>query len=392
MKKVLITTPSLNSGGVEVSLIRFLKELSKNKDLKIDLLLLKKEGMYLKDVPNNVTLIELEYDNSIYSYNNNKDYIKNIKSFWNKFKFLIYRTNLKICLLLNKWDWYYKKVLKHVKNIEKKYDLAIDWHGYGHFVTALVASDKIVSNKKITWIHDAKIDWLLKVKNEINNFDKIFCVSKSCLNEVNNITPSLSTKTEVFYNLIDYKNIILKSKEKASIKLDNKVNLVTVGRLEWQKGYDIAIKIGKILKDNSLDFCWYIIGGGTEKQKISNLINEHGLEENFKLLGILKNPFPIIKGADIYVQPSRHEGYGLAIAEAKILGKVVVATNLDCIKEQIENCQNGLVCKLDPNDFAQTIIKVCKDKKLQKKIQTNLKKENFDYTYQFDKLYKIMED
>ena len=68
MKKILIATPYMHTGGVEVSLIRFLKEISVNND--ITLLLLKKEGIYLKDIPKNVKIVTVNYDNSLYDYDN----------------------------------------------------------------------------------------------------------------------------------------------------------------------------------------------------------------------------------------------------------------------------------------------------------------------------------
>ena len=84
MRKILIAIPYLNSGGVEVSLIRFLKEFVKNKENNITLLMLKMEGMYLESVPKEVKIIELIYDNDIYSYDHKiKDVIK-IKGIKNK--------------------------------------------------------------------------------------------------------------------------------------------------------------------------------------------------------------------------------------------------------------------------------------------------------------------
>ena len=247
MKKILIASPYLHSGGVEVSLVRFLNELTKNQNLSVELLTLKKEGIYLKQIPENVKIIEVKYDDKIYKYENNINYIKNIKGLTSKIKFLLYRLKLKLCLKFNNWELYYKYTLEHTIVPNKKYDLAIDWHGYGHFVTAIVA-EKIDARKKLTWIHDEKIDWLNKVKKCINKFDKIYGVSKSCVNAVVNNRPDLKNKVDVFYNLTDYKNVIKKSNEKVNVPFDkNKFNLVTIGRLEWQKGYDISIGIAKIL-------------------------------------------------------------------------------------------------------------------------------------------------
>ena len=47
------------------------------------------------------------------------------------------------------------------------------------------------------------------------------------------------------------------------------------------------------------------------------------------------NPYKYIKNGDIYVQPSRFEGYGITIAEAKALNKPIVASNIPEFKEQL---------------------------------------------------------
>ena len=54
-------------------------------------------------------------------------------------------------------------------------------------------------------------------------------------------------------------------------------------------------------------------------------------------MGVKENPYPYIKKADIYVQPSRYEGKSIAIDEAKILKKPIVVTNFSTAKDQIEN-------------------------------------------------------
>ena len=391
-KNILIAIPTLNSGGVEVSLIRFIKELSKNENISITLLLLKKEGIYLKEVPKNVKILEIKYDNNLYNYNNKKEDIKKYKKFFDKVKFLKIRLPLRNLLKKNNWEEYYKLLLSHVLPIDGKYDLAIDWHGYGHFITTIVA-DRIIAKKKAMWIHDEKNEWLSKVNFWLDSYDRIFCVGQSCMNNVIKNNKSLSLKTEVFYNMTDYQNIIKKSNEDIDINFDSNVlNIITVGRLEWQKGYDIAIDIAKKLKERNFKYCWYVIGGGTLREELEKLIKENDLDNNFKFLGIIQNPFPYVKKADLYVLSSRHEGYCLATLEAKILNKVIIATNIDSNREQINDGVNGFLCNLDALEFANKIIEVSKNKKLMNNIKDNLSKENFDYTKEFKKLYDLMED
>lgn len=392
MRKILITIPTLNSGGVEVSLVRFINELSRDKNNKITLLMLKKEGLYLDSIPDSVEIIEVSYDDRMYSYNNKFSDIKNIKGISRKIKFFNYRMKLKNKLARNDWEGYYKIILEHVNNISSEYDIAIDWHGYGHFVSALTASC-VNAKKRAMWIHDEKNEWLSKVDCWLDCYDKIFCVGKACLNNALGNSEKLKDKLEVFYNMTDYLNVRKKADAKMDFKYDSdKLNIVTVGRLEWQKAYDVAIETAEILKSRNVNFCWYAIGGGSLEEELKNMVLEKKLEDNFKFLGIVSNPFPYVKNASLYVLSSRHEGYCLATLEAKILGSVIIATDIESNREQITDGENGFLCELSPEVFADKIIEVSSNKKLMEHVKHNLELENFDYSSEFNKLYNLMEE
>ena len=389
MKKILVATESLGSGGVEVSLIRFLTELTKIKNIKVDLLLLKKEGIYLDKVPKNVKIIEIKNKHEMYNYTHDLSYMKELKGI-SKIKFFIHIVSIYFFRKINRYDLAYKILLRNVERITGYYDLAIDYLGYGHFLSGVIAS-KVNARKKAMWIHDEKVDWLVRVKPWINNYDKLFCVGKSCLNNIANNNPKIKNKLAVFYNMTDYQNVRAKALEKTNIKFKNNVcNIVTVGRLEWQKAHEIAIETAKILKERNFKFNWYLIGGGTKENELKELVKEYNLEKEFIFLGVKPNPFPIVKMADLYVLSSRHEGYCLATLEAKILDKVIIATDIESNREQITNGINGFLCPLDSQAFADKIIEVYDDKVLMDKVKTNLLKENFDYTSEFEKINKML--
>lgn len=392
MKRIIIGIPSLNSGGVEVSLVRFVKELSRNKNYKISLLLLKKEGIYLEDIPKSVNILTVKFDDDIYSYFKKIGDIKSVSGIFNKVNFFFYRNNLRKYLKSNDWESYYKLLLSHTLDIDGEYDLAIDWHGYGNFITSVIA-DKVVAKKRATWIHDEKCEWLNKVNFWLDKYNRIFCVGKSCLNNVLKYDSSLKNKVEIFYNMTDYVNVRKKSAAKIDFSFDkNKVNIVTVGRLEWQKGYDIAIGTAKILKEKGINFCWYVIGTGSLRVELQKLTLENGVSDYLKFLGVVKNPFPYVKNADFFVLTSRHEGYCLATLEAKILGSVIIATDIESNREQIVDEKNGFLCNLDSLSFANKIIELCNDKKKITVVKDNLANENFDYSSEFKKLEKLMEE
>jgi glycosyltransferase involved in cell wall biosynthesis len=119
-------------------------------------------------------------------------------------------------------------------------------------------------------------------------------------------------------------------------------------------------------------------------------IVESNIEKNVILLGQKNNPYPYMKMCDIYVQPSRHEGYGITILEAKILEKVIVASNIEPIKEQIIDGETGILVIPEAENFADAIISLMVDKDKAKVLTENLKKINLDYSKEYIKLLNIV--
>ena len=192
----------------------------------------------------------------------------------------------------------------------------------------------------------------------------------------------------ILVNLIEEK-----AKEKVRLKEENEetIKIVTVGRLVNQKGIDNGIFVCKALIDEGYKVRWYVVGKGKDKEKLENLIKTNNLEENFILLGAKTNPYKYINLCDIYVQPSRFEGYGITVAEAKALKKPIVATDIPEFREQIIDKKTGILCK-DNNELKYGIKLLIEDKNLRKKLIDNLKKENEESnTLELKKLYEIIE-
>ena len=166
------------------------------------------------------------------------------------------------------------------------------------------------------------------------------------------------------------------------------INILTVARLVIDyKGYDIAIKTAKILKENGYKFKWYVVGDGPDKVKISSLIDEYDVKDCFILLGKRENPYPYMKNCDIYVQPSRREGFGLTVVEAKILNKPIVCTNFNTAKELIENENDGLISGNNEEELYLSIRRYIDDIILRNKVINTLE-NNLKYN-SIDEIYKI---
>ena len=111
--------------------------------------------------------------------------------------------------------------------------------------------------------------------------------------------------------------------------------IVSVGRLVKVKGFDVLIR-AYAKSDASHTHDLVIVGEGKEREAISRLIRELGLDEKVYLAGYVKPPFCIVREADLYVGASFHEGFGLALLEAMSLGLPVIASRVSGFEEIME--------------------------------------------------------
>ena len=172
----------------------------------------------------------------------------------------------------------------------------------------------------------------------------------------------------------------------------NGIRILTIGRIAQGKRYDIAVDACKILKEKGINFRWYVLGDGDLRPEIEKQIQRNNLQDIFILLGVKPNPYPYIKDCNIYVQTSEFEGFGLAIAEARMLNIPVVTTEFDAVYNQMIQGKNGLVVKQDPFAVAEAIELLLNDKDLYQEIQEFQKNEKKGNLEEIEKFYKIIED
>ena len=168
--------------------------------------------------------------------------------------------------------------------------------------------------------------------------------------------------------------------------------IVTVGRLVPQKNYLLAVETAKVLNEKGVDFRWFFVGEGSERPQIEHQILQYGLNDKVFLLGMQTNPYPFMAHCDIYVQTSSFEGFGLTIAEAKILGKPVVSTNFDVVHDQITHEQNGLIAEMTAEALANNILRILKEDSLRIRIVDNVRKEhNTTYLTEVKKVEQLLD-
>ena len=170
--------------------------------------------------------------------------------------------------------------------------------------------------------------------------------------------------------------------------------LVAAGRLHHQKGFDILIRALSCLKARQ-DFRLVILGAGSEEAALRHLASDLDVSDRVRFAGFVDNPYPWIAAADIFVLPSRWEGFGHVLVEAMALGTSVIAS--DCPYGPADIVTDGvdgrLVANESPELLAEAIVSLADnpDQREQFAAAATAKAERFDiariaeeYTALFD--------
>lgn len=327
MKKILFISTTLGGGGAERIISYLLNEFAQDYDKKVFLLLLRNtNNTYLEYVSPSIEIINL-----------------NIKGRIRYAIFLILKTIIKIkpniCYIgldkLNIMLSFFLPLLKLWK------------------IRFIVRETNVLSQQ-----YNYKNPFIkLSYKLFYNLYDSIIAQSKDMANDLIKIWSIKKRKITLINNPINIENVIKKSNEKNPSfnlnKKEGKINLIAIGRLSYQKGYDILIQRIYELKPN-IPFNLYILGEGELRPFIEQEISNLGLKSDIRLLGFQKNPYNILKQMDGIILSSRHEGFPNVLLEANALGIPILANRCSGgINEIIKEGINGISCFFESKDSFQ---------------------------------------
>ena len=331
-KKICFITPSLGGGGAERVAFHLLNNININNfDLSV-IIIYKDKGNYLKDLRKEVKKIFLEKDKIRYSI------------------FSLYKI---------------LKIEKPDSVVVFSFDLMMLM---GVFIIPFF-KDICFINRQLNILSMQNFNFFKKLLLRIayKNFDKIITQSKDMTEDLlENIDISREKIAEI-NNPVDMDKIEKFSNEKIEIEFDrtNK-NLLCVGRLASQKGFDLIIKVMLLIEDKNIKL--YILGDGEEKENLLNLIKKLNLEEKVFLLGRKSNPYVYMKNADLFILSSRYEGFPNVLIEAGACGLYSICNNCPGgINEIILENINGNIVNFSNEKLAAEIIEesllLNKDKK-----------------------------
>lgn len=178
-------------------------------------------------------------------------------------------------------------------------------------------------------------------------------------------------KVKVIYNGIE------PSKYEAKIFRNDKEFLIaTVGTLLENKGMQYLIKaLPKVIKEFP-GIQLEIIGDGSYKRTLENLVKKMKLKNYVKFTGFTPNIDKYLSRFDLYVQPSLSESFGLAICQAMSVGLPIIATNTGGIPEVVTQDRSGILVEPeDPNALAGAILDLLRNPALARKMGTFASKE-----------------
>lgn len=388
MKKAVFVVKSLTNGGIEHSLINLINHL---EDYEITLLLSKNFAPLLPLIKKPIKVKYLTdkgkgIDTRIYlkeAYKK-RQWMSLLQASWRIGFYLVSKDMIPL-------NNYY---LKSYPMEDEEYDIAVAYDG-GLRATSSYVIQKIKAKKKIMWVHE---DYSKLVQAEkrtggtvFTHFDQIFCVSKGAKEKFDELYPELTDKTSVFYSIYSKNDFYAKAENKQSHYDYPGMKILTVARLGEEKGHDLIPEVISRLKAEGYAFHWYLIGDDDGvKAKLEKEIKSRELSAYLTLMGGMKNPFPYYRDCDIYVQPSKQEGYCMSMVEAMAFGKPIVATNFLTAKEFIHaHGSDGLIADITSQSLYENVKRLLDDKKLRTNISELYLKKTIDTSTEVEKFYAL---
>lgn len=321
-QKILFVTYSLAVGGTERVLVNLLDKIKDDYEIEIAILVNKTD--MLAHVPKGIKLTPL-FDH----------------------------TNLDALAMVKIWA--YSRNPKWIQKIYSEklsgdYDVEVafsDWGGCPSFV-AFSPNEKA---KKVAWLHfdakvfDYKVYGFMPFERTMQFFDQIVGVSNTAEESARELFPSLSPKLSTIHNLMRVEDIVAKSTAEGNPFEATKetLNILAVGRMYPQKGFERLIQAHKKLIDAGYRYHLHLVGEGIELKALQLAVRTAGLDPYTTFWGVQKNPYKFMKHADLYVLSSRYEGLPTVCIEAFLCGTPIVSTEVAGIYEIFKGQNVGLI-------------------------------------------------
>lgn len=364
-KKLLFVNDEMVVGGVSKVLNNLLRNMDRDK-YELNLLVLHKHGDMLKDIPEDVVVLEGTDFFSVCDIPV-KECMKTGRFLKKLFFFLLLKTSL--------IEFIIRKERKKM-NLDS-YDVEIAFkEGICSVFTA--CGD---SKKKVNWVHaDYKVknyaeNYGWAMKRFLKRFDYHVAVSNVAAKSFEEIFNLPEVKT--IHNLMQTEQMIERSNVPFS-RTHEEFTFVCVGRLHPQKSYDRLLDAVAELNKQGLKFHVDVLGDGPDKEELLKQSESLGVK-NVHFLGNQSNPYPYIKHSDCLLLTSIYEGLPTVVFEALILHTPVLTTRVAGVDEQLEHgC--GMIVENTLESIIEGMKVILTNPEVLKKYQNDV--ENYTYSNQ----------
>lgn len=368
-KKLLFVCYGLGIGGIERCLVNLLNILPED-EFDVDLLVLNPEYALKDQIRRKVNFLDA------FSYIYNTEFtmgeIRRRGGLWKYRRMLLpyldHRVRIKLGLPL--WTTF--------RPLEKHYDVAVAYSQNG--LAPYYVADKVTADRKVLWYHNGAYektgkDYALD-RQYYPKFDYVVTVSRYCEEMLRERFPCLREKTLVLYNICDSKSVLRGAEAFFPEGFSGEAaHIVTVGRLAPEKGPDLALEVCRLLREEGRKIVWHWVGDGPMMKTIRAQAAQMGLGDCFRLEGDQTNPYPYMKYAKIYVQPSYYESYSATVSEAMVLCKPIVITGVGGMRDRLTNGVTGQVVPVSAQALVEAIGQLLDSEETARRYSDNLQQE-----------------
>lgn len=387
MKKILFVIHSMDFGGSERSLVNLLHELPEDK-YQVDLLMFQKRGRLLEQLPSWVRVLDTPKDlDGLYAPARRAGRKLPIKVIGTLCAKIARKTRKERAAY--RWKHFY---CPRIKMLPETYDVAV---AYGGAALVYFVGDRVKAKRKLIWIHTDYRTGKYSARDDRPYFaaaDGIVSISKACVDVLKEEFPEFSHKIHCIENITSAS--LIRKRAEAFVPEEYRAesyNLLSVGRLVPEKGFDMAVEAAAIMKKNGLTFRWFVLGDGRQRRELMKQIRQNDVEDRFILLGGRSNPYPYMKHCSALIQPSRLEGKSVVLDEAKILTTPIVATEYLTVRDQIIEEKEGYITPMTPQGIAQGIQNLLQNREDMASIRAYLSSHHYGNSEEVQKYIDIFD-
>lgn len=397
--KILFVVNTLGRAGAETALLELLRHLD-SPEYEISLYVIMGQGVMINELPSHVRLMNTRFSNqSVLTKKGKRIMMRTVCTsflrnggWFRKLRFIMKNyTSMSRTGHVQPDKLLWRMISDGSPHFSERFDMAV---AYLEGASAYYVAEHVKADRKCAFVHiDYESAGYTREMDQgcWERFDRIFTVSDEVRSHFLVVYPECSSKTEIFHNLIDQEGIRKRAEEEGGFQDTYQgMRLLTVGRLTYQKAYDITVEAMKLLKDAGLRARWYVLGEGDQRSMLEKKIASLGLKEDFVLLGAVANPYPYYAQADLYIHATRFEGKSIAIQEAQTLGRTVIASDCNGNREQIIDGEDGILCELTPQAIADSIADLLKDHEKRKRLGQAAAKKTTAQKEEIEKLLRVL--